>query len=426
VPVSTRCLELLREVSAEILEAQRPIRVLRAIAWDESVEQAFFASGARELPRPEYRVPDIAGSLERFRALKARVMGENALERFLRETCESFATAARMLAAVGTKDFYFHSVEIYGRPASLTADRRTTNLDLARHFAEVVDGLTGAAAIPSPADELTLSAEEVAPLLERRFESFFVGTTIKVEVVDGIAAKAVAGVDGVRLQRGARFAPRDVAQLEFHEGHVHVATALNGRAQPLMPFVGYPSPRTTATQEGLAVLTEFMTQSTSIERMRRLSDRTLAIKMAEDGADFRELYRFFLSHGHAEDAAYDCARRVCRGGLVAGGAPFTKDVCYLDGLLRVTNFMRVALVKGHVELVRLFFAGKIGLDDVPLFGRLLREGLVKEPQYLPAWAQDLSYLTAFMSYSAFLGDCDLTVERRRYEDLIAHAEDDLL
>lgn len=424
--VSARCLELLREVSAGILEAQRPIRVLRAISWDESVERAFFESNACELPRPVYRVQgDVAGSLDRFRALKTRVLGDNAIERFLRETCESFATAARMLAAVGTKDFYFHSVEIYGRPASLTADRRTTNLDLARHFTEVVDGLAGAAAVPSPADELTLTAEEVAPMLARRFETFFAGTPIKVEVVDGLAAKAVAGFDGVRVQRGARFAPRDVAQLEFHEGHVHVATAINGRAQPIMPFVGYPSPRTTATQEGLAVLTEFMTQSTSIERMRRLSDRTLAIKMAEDGADFRELYRFFLSHGHDQGAAYDCARRVCRGGLVTGGAPFTKDVCYLDGLLRVTNFMRVALVKGHVELVRLFFAGKIDLDDVPLFGRLLREGLIKEPVYLPPWARDLSYLTAFMSYSAFLGECDLSVERRRYEDLIAHAEDEL-
>ena len=116
-------------------------------------------------------------------------------------------------------------------------------------------------------------------------------------------------------------------------------TALNGRAQPVVAFTGYPSPRTTATQEGLAVLTEFLTQSTSLERLRRLSDRTLAIKMAEDGADFCELYRFFLGRGHDESAAYDCARRVCRGGLVTGGAPFTKDVCYLDGLLRVTNFL---------------------------------------------------------------------------------------
>jgi uncharacterized protein (TIGR02421 family) len=207
---------------------------------------------------------------------------------------------------------------------------------------------------------------------------------------------------------------------------VHLATAINGRAQPYMPFTGYASPRTTATQEGLAVLTEFITRSTSLERLRRLSDRTLAIKMAEDGADFCQVYQFLLSHGHDEAAAFDCARRVCRGGLVAGGAPFTKDVCYLDGLLRVTNFLRVALVKGHVELVRLFFAGKIDLDDVPLFGRLAREGVVSEPRYMPEWARDLSYLTAFMSYAAFLGECDLSVDRRRYEDLIAHAEDEML
>jgi hypothetical protein len=175
-----------------------------------------------------------------------------------------------------------------------------------------------------------------------------------------------------------------------------------------------------------------MTQSTSLERLRRLSDRTLAIKKAEEGADFLELYRFFLGRGHDEGTAFDCARRVCRGGLVEGSAPFTKDVCYLDGLLRVTNFLRVALVKGHLDYVRLFFAGKIDVEDVPLFGRLLREEterpdqkMVSEPRYLPDWARDLSYLTAFMSYSAFLGECDLSVERRRYEDLISRAEGEM-
>ena len=110
----------------------------------------------------------------------------------------------------------------------------------------------------------------------------------------------MAGVDGVRIKRGVRFSARDLAQLAFHEGQVHVATALNGRAQPVMPFIGYPSPRTTATQEGLAVLTEFLTQSTSIDRLRRLADRTLAIKIAEEGADFCQLYRFFLERGNDE------------------------------------------------------------------------------------------------------------------------------
>ena len=421
--LSGRTLELLRSVSAEILDAQRPLRVLRAVAWTEEAEREFFASGARELPRPEYRIaPEVAEAGERFRVLRTALAGSGPIEAFLRETCDAFSTASRMLLAVGTKDFYYHSVELYGRPASLTGDRKTTNLDLAQHFAQVVDGVVGTARISSPADEEMLTAEEVQPLLESRFARFFAGAGIGVEVVDGLAAKAAAGVDGVRLQRGARFSQRDLLQLEYHEGHVHVATALNGRAQPLVAFTGYPSPRTTATQEGLAVLTEFLTQSTSLERLRRLSDRTLAIKMAEDGADFCELYRFFLGRGHDEEAAYDCARRVCRGGLVTGGAPFTKDVCYLDGLLRVTNFLRVALVRGHLHHVPLFFAGKIDVEDVPLFARLQREGAVSEPQFVPAWAQDLSYLTAFMSYSAFLGECDLVAERRRYEDLIARAE----
>src|SRR6185436_11581912 len=154
----------------------------------------------------------------------ARLQGQNEIERFLRDTCASMATAARMLVSVGTKDFYYHAVELYGRPASLSADRHTTNLDLAQHFDQVVTGF----ALPlEPVDQPVITAEEI------------------------------------KIKRGALFSARDLRQIEFHEGHVHMATALNGRAQPVMPFVGSPSPRTTSSQEGLAVLTEFLTRSTS-------------------------------------------------------------------------------------------------------------------------------------------------------------------
>jgi len=111
--------------------------------------------------------------------------------------------------------------------------------------------------------------------------------------------------------------------------------------------------------------------------------------------------------------------------LVEGGAPFTKDGCYLDGFLRVTNFLRIALTKGQSQLVRLLFVGKLAVDDVPLFQRLAREGLIAEPIHLPAWAKDLSFLTAFMSYTAFLGRSDLSAEQRRLEDQLARAEEEL-
>lgn len=420
--VSQRMIERLRSVSTEIAEAQRPIRVLRTLAWPEELERHFLAQKVKEMPRPVYKVaPEVAASGERFRALAAGLDGDNEIERFLRDTCNSLALAARMLAAVGTKDFYFHSVELYGRPASLSSDRKTTNLGLARHFDQAIG------AFSPPADEEgqpSIDAEAAVPILKSRFERFF-GREVRVEIVDGLAAKASATADEIKLKRGARFSARDLRQIEFHEGQVHVATALNGRAQPITSFIGAPAPRSTSTQEGLAVLTEFLTRATSLERVRRLSDRTLAIHMAEDGADFLELYRFFLSHGHDEATAFDGARRVCRGGLVEGGAPFTKDVCYLDGLLRVTNFLRIALVKGQSSFARLLFAGKLAVEDVPLFDRLVREGLAVEPKFFPQWARDLSYLTAFMSYAAFLGESDLSVERRRYEDQLARAEGDL-
>jgi uncharacterized protein (TIGR02421 family) len=418
--ISERLVKLLGEVSAEILQAQKPVRVIPALVWPDEIEAEFFARGATVLPKPSYAVaPGVAESLGAFQSLAARLCGDNEIERFLRETCVAMATAARMLLGVGTKDFYFHSVELYGRPATLSSDRQTTNLDLARHFEQVI----ACFAPPlSAIDQPTIGAEEAAQILRDRFALLFTHHPVRVRVVDRLTASASSSGEEIRLRCDARFSQRDLRQLEYHEGQIHIATTLNGRAQPVVPFIGVASPRTTRTQEGLAVLTEFITGSTSLSRVRRLCERTLAIHMAEEGASFLEIYRFYRERGSDEHTAFDCARRVMRGGLVEGGAPFTKDCCYLDGLLRVTNFLRIALVKGQSQMVRLLFAGKLAVDDIPLFDRLSREGLVVEPTYLPKWAKDLSYLTAFMSYTAFLGRSQLSSEQRRLEDQIARAE----
>jgi len=421
--IAARLVGFLREISAEILAAQKPLRVIRALDWPDEVEHEFFARGAAVLPKPTYSVPPgVADALVAFQKLVRRLAGENEIERFLCRTCDSMSTAARMLMSIGSRDFYHHSVELYGRPAGLSSDRRTTNLDLARHFVEVIAGF---APPPAAEDQATLDAAEAAAFLRTRFGAFFTKHPVKVKVVDHLAGTASSSGTEIRLKRDTRFSPRELRQIEVHEGQVHRATTLNGRAQPVVPFIGVPSPRTTRTQEGLAVFTEFITGATSLARVRRLCDRTIAIHQAEAGASFLDLYGFFRERGHDEHDSFDCARRVVRGGLVEGGAPFTKDGCYLDGFLRVTNFLRIALTRGQSQLVRLLFAGKLAVDDTPLFDRLAREGLLAEPIYLPAWAKDLSFLTAFMSYTAFLGKSDLGAEQRRLEDNLARAEEDL-
>jgi uncharacterized protein (TIGR02421 family) len=421
--ISERLVTLLREVSSEISEAQRAVRVIPALAWPDEVEREFFAQHAAVLPKPSYHVPSgVAEACTVFQNLVRRLNGDNEIERFLRETCVAMATAARMLMSIGSRDFFHHSVELYGRPGSLSSDKRTTNLDLARHFEQVVAGYAPPLSVM---DQPTLGAEEAAEWLRVRFAAFFTDHPVKVRVVDHLAASASSTAAEVRLKCDTRFSPRDLRQIEYHEGQVHMATTLNGRAQPLIPFIGAPLPHASRTQEGLAVFTEFITGSTSLSRVRRLCDRTLAIHMAEEGANFLDIYRFFRDRGLDEHTSFDCARRVMRGGLMEGGAPFTKDGCYLDGLLRVTNFLRIALVKGQSQLVRMLFVGKLAIDDTPLFDRLAREGLVQEPLYMPAWAKDLSYLTAFMSFAAFLGRSDLGAEQRRLEDQLARADAEL-
>ncbi len=421
--ISKRLLALLREISAEILEAQKPLRVVRLLSWADDVERAFFQAGARELPRPKYQIPPEVGLAgERFQALARRVPGDNEVERFLRDTCTDMATTARMLSAVGSKQFYFHSVELYGRPEGLSSDRRTTFLDLARHFDAVIAGY---APPPTDEDQPTLDAEQAAAHLQAQFDSLFASHPVRVSLVEQSTATASASADGIKIRRGSRFSPRELRQLACHEGQIHMGTTFNGRAQPVLSFIGTPSPRTARTQEGLAVFSEFLERATSLPRLRRLCDRTLAIHRAEQGASFLDLYRHSLEQGQDERSAFDSARRVCRGGLVEGGAPFTKDLCYLDGLLGVTNFLRIALVKGHSHFVRMLFVGKIRMEDVPLMERLAREGLVNEPAYVPPWSRDLSYLTAFISYTAFLSRSDLAAEQRRFDDQVARAEADL-
>lgn len=73
-----------------------------------------------------------------------------------------------------------------------------------------------------------------------------------------------------------------------------------------------------------------------LNRFQRLADRVFAIQMAIEGADFLQVYHYFLERTQGnEDQSFESARRVFRGDIITGGAPFTKDVVYLFGLLRV-------------------------------------------------------------------------------------------
>jgi uncharacterized protein (TIGR02421 family) len=406
-------------VAQLLRDAERPIRVLRTIAWPPEVKTRFFAARARALPRIHYQRIDPRPTLQATSEARRHVTGRGPIDHWLRRQIEAIEVAARMLGAMGTAEFSKRSRQLYGAPQDPLIDQVNRPLDLAVQLDRVLSGLTredlGA---PSLAPR---SATQLAAHMRRAVKQFFGAHSPEVVIASDLAANVVAGPAVIRVRRGARFTDKEIEQLIQHEAYVHVATALNGRAQAELPILAAAHAGTTRTQEGLAVFAELISGSLAPGRFARLADRVLAIHMAMEGADFLDVYRFFLDRVDSADEAFENARRIFRGGVLTGGAPFTKDVVYLDGLLRVHNFLRAVVGAGRIDCLRLLFCGKLDIEDMPALCELAALGLCRPPVFLPPWAADLRYLVAYLAYSGFLNRVRLGTVRAHYDKLLANA-----
>jgi uncharacterized protein (TIGR02421 family) len=397
--------EYLRRISDAVLHAQRPIRVLRAINWGPKVHERFFRHGARELPRPEY--PPLGfepeAKVRELRQIRRQIRGTNPVEDLLRRKCDEFIAVTHLLAARGTRRFYDLSRRIYGDPRDRFPDHNVDNLGIARMWASR----------PRARDEeLVYSAEDAAGRVAEICNPLL-GGHVKVVVRTRLTANAAAGATTITLRKGARFSERQVMALAHHEGLWHVLTSMNGYRQPVLPVLGVGLPRHTESQEGGGIVSEFLTGHITDERYIELGERTIAIDMAARGADFLEVYRYLLARFPPEKAAL-MSERVFRGGLVEGGAPFTKDAAYQRGYCRTFNFIRAALEGRDVDLVRAFLAGKMSVDDAELVRDLIEEGLCVGPVFLPEWFIDVDRLNAICTHSVTMNRFSLPSVTRYY------------
>src|SRR5262249_7301653 len=154
----------------------------------------------------------------------------------------------------------------------------------------------------------------------------------------------------------------------------HLGTTVNGLSQPICTFLGKGSPTSTITQEGLAVLTEVLSSPAYPRRLRQLCRRLEAVGHAEDGADFRDIYRYFVGQGEEPRDAYSHTVRVFRGSLPAGCGPFTKDICYTKGFVLLLDHLCGTSCRKARDEASTLFCGKIALDDVPAIVQLVAEG----------------------------------------------------
>jgi uncharacterized protein (TIGR02421 family) len=407
--------EMIRSLSDELVALQQPIRILDAVAWGDEIAAEFFASGARTQPRVDqsyyaehrplrFDPEGLRGDLASLRARVGTQLGHAPVGDLLTARITEYLRVIDLLEARGTPAFGPIAAELYGGTSDVLHPGGPDLASLGSLMSEALGNIDSGTWEP-PEDHPHTAAEGVE-ILAARLGELCGADEVRIILDDGIVADAAAGGDYIKLRADAMFSTRDLRVLEVHEGWVHVATTLNGRRQPWCTFLGKGTPSTTSTQEGLAVFTEITTLSSTPERLRKVTRRILAIEMAEQGATFLDIFRWFRGEGLSDSDAWASAVRVFRGSTPIDG-PFTKDLAYSRGFLEVYDFMRLAVRRGRLERLPLLFTGKLAIGEIGVLAGLAEEGVVTPPDILPPNMSDVSALASWMAFSNLLNRIDL-------------------
>lgn len=336
----------------ELLNYVNPINL-------EQEKKKFFASRCTENPEFVYRPIRVdAFDLNRkLHRLEVEKINDISIQGLYESVINAYVDKVDLLDSLGSSRFLYNSLRYFGEP-------HKQDLKNARFLLHLPD-------IPGEFKrEPSLGIDDAVKVFKEHFDDY--GFKGKIEVSSQTVSDAMVlnQKKKVVLKKGARFSPRELRFLAHHEIGVHMVTTMNSSLQPLKVFnIGMPV--STLTQEGLAVLSEYLSGNITMKRLRELGLRVLAIHMMVDGADFKKVYRTMVNE-HRMDVheAFYLTTRVFRGG------GFTKDYLYLRGFRDVYNFWK----EDH-DLNPLLI-GKTSLEFYPVIVEMMERGLLRKPKYI--------------------------------------------
>jgi len=320
-------------------------------------KKKFFSSKGTENPEFTYKpIGFDAFELKRkLYDLEVERISDIHIQNLYRETILAYVDKIDMLDSLNTDAFLINSLKYYGKPDQHDIDNAHFLLNLSN---------------PDPIAEKSLTTDDAVQMFRESFDEY--GFKGKIEVSAGLTADAMVlnQQKKVLVKKGARFSPKGLEYLVHHEIGVHMVTTMNSNLQPLKLFnIGLPV--NTRTQEGLAVLAEFLSGNIMMERLRELGLRVLAADMMIDGADFKKVFRFLVNeHKLDVDHAFYMTTRVFRGG------GFTKDYLYLRGLKEMYKFWKTGKDLGPLLI------GKTSLEFYGTINELLERGILKKPEHI--------------------------------------------
>ena len=338
------------DIDARLTEIERSVNLLlnvtpvnAAEAWAD-FERSDFGTAPTLRLRPLEFEPDLVR--RDLYNLEIENVTDPALHTLFRAKRDEIARQITALEDRDTSRFVYGSLQLYGGIAQ----------PLASAAEELLETIPAQA--PSTRSVTAGAFAEAARAEFDRYRAVYPDFPAHIEVRDDISELMVS-FGRLLIPEAAAFRADRVEPLLHHEVGTHVVTYQNGARQPLtLLTIGLPG--YDETQEGLAVLAEYLTGGLDPRRLRVLAARVVAIGKMLDGAGFLEIFESLRAeHRIPTRTAWSIAIRV----VVGGGS--VKDAIYLRGITRILE----ALAEG-ISL-DVLFVGKLALDHIPLIQDLL-------------------------------------------------------
>ncbi|GAA4323978.1 hypothetical protein GCM10023115_53020 [Pontixanthobacter gangjinensis] len=354
------------EIDKQLADIERSYQFLWLVspANIQDIKKEFFSSNYKKVIDYHYRLlpvdPDVLK--RRLYNLKIEDIDDPAMSYLFREKREELDMQITMLSERGTRNFLYDSIRLYkGVETNLCEEAR--------------DILNNVPEDPGEHTEDLLDAKAFSSLARKEFDYFRQqDENFKCKV------HIRSDVNVMMVSHGELYIPADYKMnrveaeaLIQHEVGTHVLTYYNGSKQPLQQLsIGLAD--YDPLQEGLAVMSEFMVDGLTGNRLRILAGRVLAGEALMKGGNFQEIFRLLKTdYGFLPERAFNITSRIMQGG------GFMKDIIYLKGLV---------LLKEHIKNggdYEPLLAGKFGIKHSGIIKELTDRKVLKPLQIKPSY-----------------------------------------
>lgn len=351
----------IKKVDAKLFKLLRNFELLSAVNPINSREEErkFIKSKFTRIPEFKYK-PIKINAFELKQALSnvpIQDISDISIRNLYEGVVNSYSDKIDLIASLNSKKFQYNSLRYFGRPSK----KDIQNANYILHLPPIDS---------EPKRSPSLGTEAVEQTFSETLNHY--GFEAKIEKSKRVISQVMVlnSKQTILIRPDAKFLRTEINALAEHEIGVHMVTTKNSANQKLKVFnLGLPV--NTETQEGLAILSEYLSGNFTMKRLKKIALRVIVVDMMCNGADFIECFNFLhKNHIQDENDAFSMTTRIFRGG------GFTKDFLYLSGFTKILKFWKDG------NSLEPLLVGKTSLQYYKTIEEMIDRKLIDAPQYV--------------------------------------------